>query len=434
MCIEEIYCAFNSLKNTSSRLEKEALLRTYGEDDDFKEVLKFLLNPMVVTGVSDKKINKQVDKSLILAGNGPYDIIDLLSWVKSHNTGKDSAIAWIQFYIQQITDNEDIQEFIKSIITKSFKSGVDVKTCQKVYGKDFIPTLNVMLGTSIENCTIPDGAWISISQKLNGTRCFFYKGKLYSRQGKEYTGCDHIITQLKALNSVFAEDQVFDGELVLLEEGLTDSEAFQKGTGIAMSKDKDKSNLHLVIFDIIPENIFETQGITENYSRRRALLDTVSFAIRRFHLFNINTVKRFYQGHDHSQIDNWLEYAEKNDMEGVMVNLDTPYEFKRTKNLIKVKKFYTYDLQCTGVEEGTGKNKGRLGAIIVDFKGNPVHVGSGFNDELRECIWSNPDSIIGKIIEVKYKEVTKNKDTGAESLQFPVFVSIRTDKEEISYE
>ena len=111
MYIEEIYCAFNSLKNTSSRLEKEALLRTYGEDEDFKEVLKFLLNPMVVTGISDKKINKQVDKSLILAGNGPYDIIDLLSWVKSHNTGKDSAIAWIQFYIQQITDNEDIQEF-----------------------------------------------------------------------------------------------------------------------------------------------------------------------------------------------------------------------------------------------------------------------------------------------------------------------------------
>ena len=117
-----------------------------------------------------------------------------------------------------------------------------------------------------------------------------------------------------------------------------------------------------------------------------------------------------------------------------MINLDTPYEFKRTKNLIKCKKFYTYDLKCIGVEEGTGKNKGNLGAIVVDFKGNPVHVGSGFSDEMRNNIWNDPDSIIGKIIEVKYKEVTKNKDTGAESLQFPVFVSIREDKEEISYE
>lgn len=434
MSIEEIYCAFNSLKNTSSRLEKEALLRTYGEDEDFKVVLHFLINPMIVTGINEKKINKQVNVGVYFTDTPDFDLPDLLNWIREHNTGRDSDIAYINSYMWHITEDENFINFIKSIITKSFKPGVDVKTCNKIYGKDFIPTLNVMLGTSAENCTIPDGAWISISQKLNGTRCFFYKGKLYSRQGKEYTGCDHIITQLKALNSVFTDDQVFDGELVLLEEGLTDSEAFQKGTGIAMSKDKDKSDLHLVIFDIIPENIFETQGITENYSRRSELLDTVSFAIRRFHLFNINTVKRFYQGYDHSQIDNWLEYAEKNDMEGVMVNLDTPYEFKRTKNLIKVKKFYTYDLKCTGVEEGTGKHKGRLGAIIVDFKGNPVGVGSGFTDELRESIWKNPDSIIGKIIEVKYKEVTKNKDTGVESLQFPVFVSIRKDKEEISYE
>lgn len=434
MYIDEIYCAFNSLKNTSARLEKEALLRTYGEDDDFKEVLKFLLNPMIVTGINEKKINKQVNVGVYFLDNMDFDLPGLLNWVRSNNTGKDSNIAYINSYIWHITEDENLVEFIKAIITKSFKCGVDVKTCNKIYGSNFIPTLNVMLGTSIENCTIPNDVWISISQKLNGTRCFFYKGKLYTRQGKEYIGCDHIIMQLKTLNALFAEDQVFDGELVLKEEGLSDSEAFQKGTGIAMSKDKDKSSLHLVIFDVIPEKLFETQGVTENYSKRSEALDTINFAIRRFKLFNLNTVLRFYQGTDHNMINEWLDYAEKNDMEGVMVNLDTPYEFKRTKNLIKVKKFYTYDLKCTGVEEGTGKNKGRLGAIIVDFKGNPVHVGSGFNDELRESIWSNPDSIIGKIIEVKYKEVTKNKDTGTESLQFPVFVSIREDKEEISYE
>ena len=61
MNIEQIYCAFNSLKNTSSRLEKEALLRTYGEDTDFRAVLKFLLDPMVVSGINTKKINKQTN-------------------------------------------------------------------------------------------------------------------------------------------------------------------------------------------------------------------------------------------------------------------------------------------------------------------------------------------------------------------------------------
>jgi len=34
---------------------------------------------------------------------------------------------------------------------------------------------------------------------------------------------------------------------------------------------------------------------------------------------------------------------------------------------------------------------------------------------------------------VKYKEVSYDKSTGAESLQFPVFVGIRNDKEGVSY-
>lgn len=435
MYIEELYDAFNSLKNTSSRLGKEALLRTYGEDVDFTTTLKFLLDPMVVTGISTKKISKQTNYSYFDVEPYDYDIVDLLNWAAEHNTGRDSDIAYIQHYIWQITEDEDIQEFIKSIITKSFKPGVDVKTCQKIYGKDFIPTLDVMLGTSIENCSIPDDAWISISQKLNGNRCFYYKGKLYTRQGKEYVGCDHILADIKTISMTFEDDMVFDGELILDEVGLSDSEAFQKGTGIANSKDKDKSNLKLVIFDLLPVKEFESGESTLSYMKRRYWVDKVlKHRIYNQRLQSISTVQMFYEGYDHSEIYKWLDYAEANDMEGVMVNLDAPYQGKRVKSLIKVKKFYTYDLKCIGVEEGTGKNKGNLGAIIVDFRGNPVHVGSGFSDEMRNSIWSNPDSIIGKIIEVKYKEVTKNKDTGAESLQFPVFVGIRKDKEEISYE
>ena len=434
MYIDQIYCAFNSLKNTSSRLEKEALLRTYGGDEDFKAVLHFLVNPMIITGISDKKINKQVNIGVYFTDNPDFDLPDLLNWVREHNTGKDSDIAYINSYMWHITDNEDIIEFMKSIITKSFKPGVDVKTCQKVYGKDFIPTLNVMLGTSIENAPIPGKAWISISQKLNGNRCFYYKGKLYTRQGKEYTGCEHIINELKVLSSTQSCSYVFDGELVLKEEGLTDSEAFQKGTGIANSKGKDKSNLHLVIFDVIPTAEFEMGLSFESYRKRKSTLSILDFSIRRFSLKNISIVKIFYEGYDHTQIQNCLDFAEAHDMEGVMINLDTPYECKRTKNLIKVKKFYTYDLKCIGVEEGTGKNKGRLGAVIVDFKGNQVKVGSGFSDIQRDVLWKNPDQIVGRVVEVKYKEVTKNKDTGMESLQFPVFVGIREKEKEVSYE
>ena len=142
---------------------------------------------------------------------------------------------------------------------------------------------------------------------------------------------------------------------------------------------------------------------------------------------NIEFLTPLYQGYDHSQIWKWLDYAEENDWEGIMINLDTPYEFKRTKNLIKVKKFHSCDIRCVSVEEGNGRNKGVLGALVCKYKDNLVNVGSGFSDELRREIWNNPSMVTNKIISVKYKEETTNKNGGV-SIQFPVFECVRMDK------
>jgi DNA ligase-1 len=151
------------------------------------------------------------------------------------------------------------------------------------------------------------------------------------------------------------------------------------------------------------------------------------------HFENISVVPMFYNGYDHAEIWKWLDYAENNDMEGVIVNLDTPYECKRSKNLIKVKKFYTYDLEVVDIEEGDGRNKGTLGALVVKYKNNTVNVGSGFTDEERKNFWENREDIIGRVIEVKYKEITTDKKTGLESLQFPVFCGLREIGKEPSY-
>lgn len=434
MNIETLYNIFIELSNTTSRNAKEDILRRESNNEDFKRVLKFLVDPMVVTGISNKKIDKEVQIGFYETESGDYYITDLLDYLSIHNTGTDSDIAYVNWYMWKLTDNEDLHQFIKDIVTKSFRVGVDVKTCQKIYGKEFIPTLDVMLGTSYENVNIPENAYISISQKLNGTRCFYYKGNLYSRHGKVFSGCEHILYQLKKVANTYEVDYVFDGELVLEESGLSDSERFQKGTGIANSKDADKSNLVLNIFDMLPREEFE-RGMSRNtYSKRRK--DLLLFERRAYNhcLMNVRVVKMFYEGYDHSEIFKWLDYAESHDMEGVMVNLDTPYVGKRTKDLIKVKKFYTFDLPVIGVEEGTGRNKGKLGAVVVKFRDNEVKVGSGFTDEQRIHYWNNPQEIIGRVIEIKYKEITKNKSDGMESLQFPVFVTIREDGKEVSYE
>jgi DNA ligase-1 len=435
--IQIIYDICKEFQSTSSTIEKQNLLQRYESNKLFKEVLKFLLDPMVVTGISKKKIDKNVRIVYHETESGDYDLLDLLDYVKAHNTGADDNIAFVQWYINTLTNNEDLQSFLKSIITKSLKLGVDVKTVNKVYGKDFIPVLNVMLGTSVEKCKIPEGTWFAISQKLNGSRCFYYKGKLYTRQGKIYTGCEHIIKDIERINNHYFEDEnawVYDGELILKDSSLSDSEAFQKGVGIANSDKENKEELKLVIFDTIPTDEFEEGQSRSTYWARKVLLNGYARNIKELNLSNIEVVPMFYEGIDQSEIWKWLDYAEENDMEGIMINLDTPYECKRTKNLIKVKKFYTLDLKVVDAVGGDGRLKGTLGALVVDYKGNTVNVGSGFSDEQRKEFWENKDSIIGRVIEVKYKEITKNKDTGLESLQFPVFISLREEGKEVSYD
>jgi len=434
--MEELYkvkSICEQLQATSGKKDKESILQNNADNQLFKDILYFLLNPFIVTGLSEKKINKNVGafpnvnytNLLQERGYDKQDIRNLLEYIKKNNTGRDFDISVCESYFTNF--ESDMQDFIKSILTKSLKLGVD-STANKVYGDGFIPTFDVMLGTSIEKCKIPEGTWFSISHKINGNRCVFVDGEFYTRQGKKHTGLDHIKNDLKKV--VINERIVIDGEVVRKNtDGLSDSENFQIGTGLANSKDADKSELKLIIFDMITRTDFEVGKSKLTYKERKAELESLREAITQLGLENVSVVDMFYEGTDQSEIWKWLNYAEEHDLEGVVLNLDAPYECKRTKNLVKVKRFFETDILCTGIENGTGRNKDTLGAIVCDYKGFECKVGSGFSDEQRSFYYNNPNEIVGKIVTVKYKEETKNKNGGV-SLQFPVFQIVRCDKSE----
>ena len=136
----------------------------------------------------------------------------------------------------------------------------------------------------------------------------------------------------------------------------------------------------------------------------------------------------FYEGTDQSEIWKWLDYAEQNDMEGLMLSLDAPYECKRTKNLVKVKAFKEIDLRCIDLNIATsGKYKGFMGSITCKYGNSTVDIGSGFDDGKRRYYTENPNEILNHIITIKYKEETINKNGGT-SLQFPIFIDCRFDK------
>lgn len=388
-------------------------------------MLTFLLDDDITTGISKQKIEKTVSNPV----DTDMTLEELMDYLAENNTGRDADLAVVQSFIGAQPD--DMKVFCRQLVTKSLKLGIDSKSVNAVI-PNLVRTFDVMLGTSIEKCKIKEGIWFSVSHKLNGNRCVFYRGDFYTRQGKKHSGLEHIKTELLKLTG--SVGMVVDGELVYKnKEGLSDSEAFQVGTGIANSKSGDKTELKLIVFDTMPADEFDSGRSTNTYRVRKEKLIQMGERIAQAGMENVAIVDVFYEGTDQAEIWKWLDYAEENDLEGVVLNLDTPYECKRTKNLIKVKKFYTMDLEVVGVEAGSGRLSGTLGALIVDYKGNTVNVGSGFDDATRADIWSNRDDIIGRIIEVKYKEISKDKKTGLESLQFPIFVCVREHGKEVSY-
>jgi DNA ligase-1 len=227
---------------------------------------------------------------------------------------------------------------------------------------------------------------------------------------------------------------VLDGELIRVNsEDISDNENFRIGTGILSQDDADKSCMRLVVFDILPAAEFSAGESELTYKSRLAVLENLREKIAELGLQSISTVAVLYSGDDTAMIDYCLEKMVLEGKEGLMLNRDSKYYCKRHNGILKVKQFYTIDLKVISVEEGSGRLKGKLGAFVVDYKGGKLNVGSGMSDEQREAFWAERESLPGRVIEVKYKEESSDKKTGAFSLQFPIFVSLRELGKEESY-
>jgi DNA ligase-1 len=223
------------------------------------------------------------------------------------------------------------------------------------------------------------------------------------------------------------DNTCLDGEITLLDRGnLSSKEAYKETMKIVRTKDKEKHGIKMLVFDCMTAEEFKAQKCKFTYLLRRSDAELI-FHQGNFMYFELLPI--LYKGRDTSKITEILEEEVANGEEGIMINiLDAEYEFKRTNNLLKVKKMQTMDLEIIGFEEGEGRLAGKLGAVLVRYKnGNIVKVGSGFSDDLRVTIWNNQLDYLGNICEIQYFEETTNAE-GGESLRFPIFKDFRPDK------
>ena len=121
--------------------------------------------------------------------------------------------------------------------------------------------------------------------------------------------------------------------------------------------------------------------------------------------------------------------ALKAGFEGLMIKpLNDIYVCKRSKSWLKIKPIIEVTLTVIDVEEGQGKFEGTTGALVCEGEDDglliKVNVGSGLTDENRKEIWTDKDTVIGSLVEIRADVVTQNQD-GSYSLRFPRFKTFR---------
>lgn len=422
------------LQNIQGTKAKQAFIEAHKDDCWFKTFLYYAENPLITYRLSEKTLRKIVQNYKSDGGiSQPHsfeNIFECCEFLSSLRGMDNATLLRVQTFLCEKTSCEEEQELFIKLLSKTLRLGVNVKTINKALS-GLVPEWEVQQAYQFEKYPLPNGEEFWLTQKLNGVRATFYDGQLISRSGQPYTGLGHIIQELRY---AYERGLVLDGELTLRSKfRMSDNEAFRTAVGIINSDAEDKTGIVYTIFDVVSVADFERGESQAKYSRRRAALDRLNEDMCKDAKY-VKVLPVLYNGYDQGKIWKLLDRMIKEDKEGLMLNTDVPYKRTRHKGILKIKKFYTMDLPIIRIDSGVGRLSNTLGAIVVDYKGNEVSVGSGFSDGQRDVIWNSRNDLVGTLCEVKYKEISKDVKTGKESLQFPVFVGFRSDKSEVSYD
>ena len=439
----------NKLNESDSRLHKQDVIAqalsasVLGSTNaiNFLTLAKACYNPYVTYGV------KQIPNTVgIVGAENPWeDFVELLENLSLRKITGNAARDAIQDLSEQF-DSEEWNTFLAPVLRRDLRAGLTENTINKICKKTKfeIPVFSCQLATNSEGRPEMKGTK-RLEPKLDGVRMLLMaipmdSGELtticFSRNGKIFENFTHIEDQVrdnwlklvrKAATSNLSMGFVLDGEVI--------GNSFQELMRQARRKTGVQAEDSVYnVFDILPLEAFRDGHWNKQLEKRIRILDDMRPIIDT--MPNVELLPHIMVDLDTAAGKDQLErYAKDNvnaGFEGIMIKeMEAPYICKRSTDWMKWKPTITVDLEVIGVEEGTGRNKGRLGALVCsgedDSKFITVNVGSGFSDTDRDNLWRDRNMIIGRTCEILCDVITQNQD-GTYSLRFPRFVRFRDDK------
>ena len=420
------------LEADNSRLAKEAIIAEAMQEglDEFFEGVRMCLDKLYTFGVKQVPI-KEEESGQGLSWTNFKELAESL--YRRDLTGHAARDA-IKLAMDVATKGQ--WDYYRRILIKDLRCGVSEKTVNSVAKKlkknqYAVPVFEVMLAHDGANHETKITGKKLVEPKLDGVRCLTvvdFESRTvvqYTRNGKELVNFPHIVKAFEDNMDNWGRSYVFDGEVV--------SKSFQTlMTQIHRKSDVQAQDAKLQLFDVIPLVEFKKGESVMGQRRRSAFLrENFSKIFADSGCIEIVPQREF----DLDVFTDEIEFKDYNremvaaGFEGIMIkSVDGKWQGKRSTDWLKQKPFIEVSLEITDVEEGTGRNVGRLGAVICrgtdDGRKILVNVGSGFTDRNRSEYWNARDTLRGQIVEVRADAVTQNQD-GTFSLRFPRFMRFR---------
>jgi len=219
-----------------------------------------------------------------------------------------------------------------------------------------------------------------VSEKLDGVRAYWDGKHLISRQGNHFKAPEWFTKDFP--------NTTLDGELWIARE------KFERVSGIVRSNNmNDWQEISFMIFDL--------PNSPENFTQR---LHTMKQIVNNSHTAYLRMIPQ-YKVASREELQIRLDGVINAGGEGLMLHhINAYYQAKRSKDLMKLKRYDDAEAIVLSHIAGKGKHHGRMGSLVVKTsEGITFKIGSGFSDKERE----NPPNI-GDTITYQYIGKTKN--------------------------
>ena len=466
----EFYELIQKIASTPSKTAKEAMLAVHSEDRFLREVLEATYDPFTTYGITMASVMKHIKTAAKES--------------EAYSFGRDEFAMLANLAGRLLTGNEALQKvaerfekldtpskaILMMIIDRSCNAGFSESTINKAI-PGLIPTFDCMLAHPFSEHKHKLEFPLVAEPKLDGVRVLTFVNlgtssvNFFSRSGKEFTTFDHLKDDIlimvdnyrselmshasdeydsmglpdgeDTVDSVMDElydkygvddaiELVFDSEVV--------SGSFNKTVSEVRKKDVQATDAKIALFDVLPMDTFTSEDkkgcqIAGPYIKRRERLEAIC---KHSKSSNIILLPKF-EVKNEEQIHSLYGQVRERGLEGLIIkDPNGLYHRRRNHAWTKIKAEESVDVQIVDAVEGTGKYVGMLGALIIDFKGVKVNVGTGLSDSQRKTFWdayledcadADAKQLVGRLCEVQYHEITPDG-----SLRHPRFIRFRDDK------